>query len=61
MVSQIKTKNKLLDNEEDNPCYKVARNLAELYLWFSLLWKLELETRKMDIYLYISPFDHGRK
>lgn len=32
MLSQIKTKNKLLDNEEDNPCYKVARNLAELYL-----------------------------
>lgn len=36
MLSQIKTKNKLLDNEEDNPYYKVARNLAELYSRLSL-------------------------
>lgn len=62
MLSQIKTKNKLLDNEEDNPYYKEWQGIW-LNCTCDLVFrrKLELETRKIYIYLYISPFDHGRK
>lgn len=35
------------NRKEGNTCYKVEKNLAELYLCSSVLWKLELVSSKI--------------
>lgn len=50
MRSQTEMGNVLLDNREKAFVYKMAKNLAELCLGSSVLWKLELASNEI-VYL----------